>query len=173
MHNRFKKLIKLINEGDANTIQAEADKVKEAIQAEMQRHREELAKLEVEDAWVDTTLTFALPSTPTASNSKPTIYKSPNEKGEDGYTKKQRGNFIREAALALVRKGQSEIPTDDIITELSGRGIVFTIQRPKAAIGSTLSQMKEFERTETGNYRYVGAERQSDALPLIESAEAH
>jgi DNA-binding NarL/FixJ family response regulator len=173
MQNRFKRLIKLIAESDASTIQAEAARVKELIQAEIKDHHEALARLQKEDEWVDTTLTIALPSTPVTSNSKHPTYKPAGEVGADGFTKKDRGKHIREAALSLVAQGQTEISKDDVLIELARRGVQFKIQRPYAAVGSTLSQMKQqFERTEVGNYRYIGTEIQSDVLPL-ESAEAH
>jgi hypothetical protein len=172
MQTRYKKLMKLAAEGDVIAFQAEVERVLEALEADKAPHLNALAQIEKDMESVNGIVRLTLPKSIT-SQSKPSAERQPKEPSADGYTKKQRGQFIRDTAMSLVNQGKTEISIKDVVSELSRKGIEFGIKRPEAAIGSTLTQMKEFQRTEAGNYRYIGTEMQSDALPYMESAEAH
>lgn len=173
MHNRFKRLMKALLDGDINTAKVEAENAKRSIEKERLPHEEAIIGLNEQEAWLEMTLKLNLPDPSTATNSKPTTYKSPKEVGDDGYTKRQRGDFLRNTALSFVRQGRTEFSIQEILSDLGSRGIVFSIKRPEAAVASTLRVMGIFDRTETGNFKYNGMPIESEALPLMESEEAH
>lgn len=174
MHNRFKKLIKALLESDNSTARVEAEKAQQSIDSERQPLLERIALLDEQQAWLESTLKLHLPDESTATTSKLSTYKPATDKGEDGLTKKQRGQLIRDTAMQFVRQGKTEVYINEVLSDIEkNKGIKFSIMRPQAAVAATLLATKLFERTETGMFRYIGEATPPDALPLMESAEAH
>ena len=76
---------------------------------------------------------------------------------------RERGATIREAALALVRRGVTTVTSRDVITELAARGVTLDVKRPASVIGTVLSRMPGFVRGSKDLYRFTAAE--SDTRP--------
>lgn len=172
MQTRLKKLMKLAADGDNIALQNEAEKVLRAIESEKQGHQEAIDDLDGQVNWINSTLKFALPnSTPTAT--KPNFERVGKPVGDDGYTSKERGKLIVDAVTRMINNGIITFTADDILAELKRNGIIFTIGKPTSAISSVVVRMKGVVRTARNHYRYTGSGVQGDALPLIESQNAH
>jgi hypothetical protein len=173
MANRSKELMRLAANGDISTFQAKAQKVLQAIEDDKQGHLAAIASLEEEERWVLTTIKMVVPSSAVNQTPSKATANPDSGVGEDGYTKKQRGQLIRDTALALASQGRAEVTIADILNDLAEKGVRFSIKRPQAAVAATVAAMKEFERTETRAFRYKGPGSQLSPLPLMESEEAH
>src|SRR5689334_4844260 len=145
MLNRYKKLMKLATEGDVITFQAEVERVLQSLEADKVPHLEAISQIEKDMESVNAIVRLTLPKSIT-SQSKAAAEKQPKEPSADGYTKKQRGQFIRDAAIYLVNQGKTEIAIVEVLSELNRKNVNFSIKRPQAAVAATLLAMKEFER---------------------------
>lgn len=172
MQSRLKRLMKLAAEADYSTLQSEADKVLRAIEEDRQGYLDLIEQLDEQVRWITSTLRYAIPNS-VFTTTKPRSERVGTPVGNDGYTSKQRGQLIVEAVERMIKNGTITFTADDILAELKQNGIIFTIGKPTSAISSVVARMKGVERTSRNHYRYTGSGVQGDALPLVESANAH
>lgn len=86
----------------------------------------------------------------------------------DGLTPAERGEQVRQAALALIDKGYEIVTTDDILEYLRDEHeITLDVKRPGSVVGTVLKKMKELERIDTGRFRPVDRMAASDSGPQV------
>ncbi|HEY8766555.1 MAG TPA: hypothetical protein VIP09_04745 [Dehalococcoidia bacterium] len=127
--DRLRSLFNIISTGDAGKIRQEANRILTEIQ-------EDQATLSKDQKLVKDLLVR---------------YGGP----EDGLTPSERSAKVREAALALVHGGKSDLTGQDVLDYLQeNENLTFDVERPGSLVGTVLSQMKEFERMERNQFRY-------------------
>lgn len=129
MKDRMKELFPVLTTGDSNKIRDEASKLLDEIQAEISSLNKE-AKLIRELL---------------------TRYGG----AVDGLDSRERSTKVREAALALVNGGKTELTSQEVIDHIAEtEGIAFDVKRPASMAGSVLSQMPEFQRVEMNRFQF-------------------
>jgi hypothetical protein len=143
-----KSVSKAIAEGDGGKVAEAADRALDEIGREIGRLRHQIALIKQLRAFYV--------HEPAASGGETAVRAGPAGTAPDGYTSKERGSLVREAALDLARRGLTPLSVGEVLAELERRGVRFGIARPGSMVGTVLAYMDEFHRKDFNEFEYVG-----------------
>jgi hypothetical protein len=145
-----KSVSKAIVEGDSLKVAEVADRALDEISAEVGRLRDQMGLIRQLRAL------YVHEQAPSAGGMA--ARSGAPGSGPDGYSSKERGVLVREAAVDLARRGLTPLSVGDVLAELQRKGISFSIARPGSMVGTVLAYMDEFHRKAFNQFEYVGPE---------------
>ena len=69
-----------------------------------------------------------------------------------------RPQLIKDAAVAAVRKGYTTVTVHMIQDMFRATGLDLGVRQPGSVIGTVLSRLPDFSRTNVGEFQYIGSE---------------